>query len=593
MSLLNRNQIRPLNEKLPVAAASTGNVNVSSAPSAIDGVTLASGDRVLLKNQTTGSENGVYTFNGAASALTRSEDFNENINPGNSDSRNQVYAGAYVFVEAGDSNARTYWEVTNATPPDIGTDNITFSDFTITTPHFQASRFLGAIGTPTATPTDISDYIGLGSNLDPDTSATGNRIFTSNAAVTTSGHVAILGGGAVNNDLASSPQTSHTVTGSDHAVIAGGGTSNSGASFSGHSITSSPHAAILGGGSTADSGHSIDASDFAVIVGGGSATGAGHTISGSSDYSAIVGGNTNEITNGSFYAFIGTGISNSIDSGDYSSIVSADNGTVDGNYNFIGTGEDPSIIGGSTYSSVLNGNTNSIDGSQYSTILNGAGHNIGEVGGGVAYGAILGGFTNTISLGADYSTIINGQSHQSDVSYATIAGAGEGLGRSYGEVVISNGSTELTPGGNQTSFLVFYGSGTVPPTSSSINVDLTLDNSAEVINVPSGSAVHLKLTSIFRVDPAYSNGTTSEVATIEQAFTVNNSGAVAAYSSGSVITVLGTNLAAVNVDLTYSILTGTNTLQPRINVEALPSFLSATGQNFTITMKAELTLASF
>ena len=43
--------------------ASTANAVIASAlenGDAIDGVTLATGDRVLLKNQSTGSENGIY-----------------------------------------------------------------------------------------------------------------------------------------------------------------------------------------------------------------------------------------------------------------------------------------------------------------------------------------------------------------------------------------------------------------------------------------------------------------------------------------------------------------------------------------------------
>lgn len=52
--------------------ASTGNVTVSSPGTAsFDGVTLNNGERILLKDQTIQSQNGVYVFNGSGSALTR------------------------------------------------------------------------------------------------------------------------------------------------------------------------------------------------------------------------------------------------------------------------------------------------------------------------------------------------------------------------------------------------------------------------------------------------------------------------------------------------------------------------------------------
>ena len=85
-----------LDFKDSVRVASTANVDESSAPAAIDGVTLSSGDRVLLKNQSTGSENGIYVFNGSGSAMTRATD---------ADADAEVTAGMFVFVEEGTANA--------------------------------------------------------------------------------------------------------------------------------------------------------------------------------------------------------------------------------------------------------------------------------------------------------------------------------------------------------------------------------------------------------------------------------------------------------------------------------------------------------
>lgn len=51
-----------------------GNLNLASPGATIDGITMASGDRVLVKAQTTASANGIYIWNGAAVAATRAAD---------------------------------------------------------------------------------------------------------------------------------------------------------------------------------------------------------------------------------------------------------------------------------------------------------------------------------------------------------------------------------------------------------------------------------------------------------------------------------------------------------------------------------------
>lgn len=54
--------------------ATQSNLSLSSPGSTIDGVTLATSDRVLVRNQTTQSQNGIYIWNGAAVAMTRALD---------------------------------------------------------------------------------------------------------------------------------------------------------------------------------------------------------------------------------------------------------------------------------------------------------------------------------------------------------------------------------------------------------------------------------------------------------------------------------------------------------------------------------------
>ena len=53
------------------------NVTIASPGASLDGVSMNNGDRVLLAGQTSGEENGIYVFNGAASAMTRSTDADE------------------------------------------------------------------------------------------------------------------------------------------------------------------------------------------------------------------------------------------------------------------------------------------------------------------------------------------------------------------------------------------------------------------------------------------------------------------------------------------------------------------------------------
>ena len=100
-------------------AASTANVDISSAPSAIDGVTLSANDRVVLKDQSTASQNGIYVFASAGAALTRSEDANSS----------QKLEGAAVFIRQGSTHADQGFIVTTDNI-NLGVTAITITQFT-------------------------------------------------------------------------------------------------------------------------------------------------------------------------------------------------------------------------------------------------------------------------------------------------------------------------------------------------------------------------------------------------------------------------------------------------------------------------------
>lgn len=67
--------INGMDWKQSVVVAVSTNVTTSSPGATLDGVTMTSGDRVLLYGQTTTAQNGLWIWNGAASAMTRPADY--------------------------------------------------------------------------------------------------------------------------------------------------------------------------------------------------------------------------------------------------------------------------------------------------------------------------------------------------------------------------------------------------------------------------------------------------------------------------------------------------------------------------------------
>lgn len=110
-----------LDPKGSVRAATTAAGTLASSfanGSAIDGVTLVTGDRILIKNQAAPAENGIYTVN-ASGAPTRAVDM---------DAWSEV-PGAFVFVEEGTTLADTGWVCSSNQGGTLGTTAITFVQF--------------------------------------------------------------------------------------------------------------------------------------------------------------------------------------------------------------------------------------------------------------------------------------------------------------------------------------------------------------------------------------------------------------------------------------------------------------------------------
>ena len=113
------NLITGIKTRIICRAASTANVVIATAlenGDTLDGVILATSDRVLLKNQTTASENGVYTVvaSGSASRDTEYDVISE-------------LAGQLVIIQEGTVNADTIYLCTTDTSATLGSSSITFT----------------------------------------------------------------------------------------------------------------------------------------------------------------------------------------------------------------------------------------------------------------------------------------------------------------------------------------------------------------------------------------------------------------------------------------------------------------------------------
>lgn len=106
-----------LDFKASVRAATTANITLSGTQT-IDGVAVVANDRVLVKNQTTASQNGIYVV--SAGAWTRASD---------ADAAGELTSGTFVFVEEGTTQADSGWVISTDGTITIGTTAITWTQF--------------------------------------------------------------------------------------------------------------------------------------------------------------------------------------------------------------------------------------------------------------------------------------------------------------------------------------------------------------------------------------------------------------------------------------------------------------------------------
>lgn len=151
-----------------VRAAVASNITIASPGTTLDGLTAATGDVFLLTGQSTGTQNGPYVWNGAATPMTRATNW---------DSSAEAVRGSYWVVREG-SKADQFALLTNDTDITLGTTVPTFTyiaataggtqGYTTTSPavaggatwtvtHNLASRFVLAQVARVASPFDIVD----------------------------------------------------------------------------------------------------------------------------------------------------------------------------------------------------------------------------------------------------------------------------------------------------------------------------------------------------------------------------------------------------------------------------------------------------
>jgi hypothetical protein len=211
-----------LDVKQSVRVASTANVAITTgleAGDVVDGVTLVAGDRVLLKNQTTTSENGIYVAV-ASGAASRSSDANGTADTG------ELKSGTFAFVEEGTVNFDSGFVVSTDGTITVGTTGITWTQFS-GAGSFDAGDGLSKSGTQvnvnvTANRTAItSDAIDISANYVGQSSITTLGTITTGVWGSGATNIAVASGGTG----ASTAATARTNLGSAAAEVTGRTTS--------------------------------------------------------------------------------------------------------------------------------------------------------------------------------------------------------------------------------------------------------------------------------------------------------------------------------------------------------------------------------
>jgi len=406
-SLVNKTYVDGLSAgvvaKQAVVVATTGSNITLSGTQTIDGVAVTAGQRVLVKDQTTASQNGIYIV--AAGAWTRSTDFASGVDE----------SGAFAFVTSGTVNHGIGYVVVG-TPNVVGTNNITFTQFSQAGAYTAGSGLsINTSGIPAVFSVNLASNSGLnvasGLKLDLSTLTAGGTLGTANTI-------------AINQ----SGTTVSTTLGSLASLIASSGVSGTGAiSVSGGTVslaTSTNFAQTggslslvfaSGGGLGTNSGTTgfgispanLGYNGFLKDTGSSAGTNTGFVVSASGSGPALM--TQANVVNNIIGVYSGTGYNQNINGNTGTAVLTGlQNAGAGGGYGYIGVSVDGTLIKISGTNNGISNGTVTLGTSGVTAGTYGSGANVFPIVTVDAYGRVTSATTGTISAATIYSTAIQG-----------------------------------------------------------------------------------------------------------------------------------------------------------------------------------------